>query len=79
MMTKSEVMVTFGKRMEQARLKKGWSIRELARRIGVESSTLSSYELDLHEPRIFYATCIADALEVSLDWLTGRSEVEWLA
>ena len=79
MMDKAIVMESFGKRMEKARMNKGWSIRELSRRIGVESSTLSGYELELHEPRMFNLICIADGLEVSIDWLTGRSEVEWLA
>ena len=77
-MVKAEAIGIFGKRLEAARMEKGWSIRELGRRIGVESSTISSYELETHEPRLFYIVLLADALEVSIDWLTGRSEVSWL-
>jgi transcriptional regulator with XRE-family HTH domain len=76
---KAKVTKTFGQRMTQDRMNKGWTIRDLERKTGIANSMLSSYELDQHEPRLFYLSCIADALEVSMDWLAGRSEVEWLA
>ena len=72
-MPKSKVMKTFGQRMTEARKAKGWTIRDLEERSGVHNANLTAYELDRHEPRLFYLVCIADALEVSLDWLAGRN------
>lgn len=77
-MTKAEVIRTFGQRMAEARMMRGMSILDLEKKTGIHKSSLSEYELDHHEPRIFYAVCIADALEVRLDWLTGRCEEDWL-
>lgn len=67
---------TFGTRIRRRRHKIGLSIADMARKIGVHSTTLTLYELDKHTPSLFMAACIADALDVSLDYLTGRSEKE---
>jgi transcriptional regulator with XRE-family HTH domain len=43
--------------------------KQLAEMCGVSLTTISLYEHDKQDPSLFNATCIADALGVSLDWL----------
>jgi transcriptional regulator with XRE-family HTH domain len=64
----------FGTRMRQARKDKGWTQRRLAQEYGAAQATISLYERGFYEPTLSTATCIARALGVSLDWLTGREE-----
>ena len=64
----------FGTRMRQARQDKGWTQERLAQEYGATQANISLYERGLYEPTLFTATCIACALGVSLDWLTGREE-----
>ena len=78
-LNRSETIETFGQRLMKARKARGLSIRQLSEKTGIGHVTLASYEIEEHEPRLFYLVCIADALEVSIDWLAGRSEVEWCA
>jgi transcriptional regulator with XRE-family HTH domain len=66
--------MTFGERLKEARLAKGWTHTKLAEVSGVHENNISTYERGIYEPRIFTAVCLADALGVSLDWLAGRSE-----
>ena len=65
---------TFGSRLREARLNKSRSRRELAEISGMSENSISLYERGQVEPSLFAATCLADALGVSLDWLAGRSE-----
>lgn len=66
---------TFGQRLRELRLAKGWSQRDLARRSGLDKMLIEYYEDERHEPRIFSALCLADALGTSLDYLiAGRGE-----
>lgn len=76
---RSATMDTFGKRLKKARMEKKMSIRQLSERTGINHVTLFSYEIEEHEPRLFFLVCLADVLDVSIDWLAGRSEVSWLA
>lgn len=63
------------------RLAAGLSQRQLADRCGVEQPHISRYESGRYEPKINTATCLADALNVSLDvfvsaWRNSRATVE---
>lgn len=59
-----------GKRIQQFRLEKGWSITELADRAGVAKSYLSSIERDLNvNPSIQFLEKIAAVLEVDIQSL----------
>lgn len=68
--------MTFGKKVADARKKKGFSQDELAKKVGTISVTIGRYERDEIKPSIDIASKLADALGVSLDYLTGKTEVE---
>lgn len=46
----------------------------LARRAGLNPSTPSHYETGVNTPQLENLIKLADALDVSLDWLCGRGE-----
>lgn len=66
----------FGERLLNTRKKKKISQDELAKRIGAHAPIIGRYERDEVKPSIEMAVKIANALEISLDYLTGISEVE---
>ncbi len=66
----------FGERLTLARKKRKVSQEELAKRLGVHAPILGRYERNEVKPSIEVAANIADALGVSLDYLTGLSELE---
>jgi|SRR5690606_11460717 len=66
----------FGTRLLSTRKKKKISQDELAKTIGVHAPVIGRYERDEVKPSIETATKIAEALEVSLDYLTGLSDLE---
>lgn len=66
----------FGKRMLNARKKRKMSQEELGKAIKVHAPIIGRYERDEVKPSIETATKIAEALEVSLDYLTGLSDME---
>jgi len=66
----------FGERLLSTRKKKKISQDELAKQIGVHAPVIGRYERDEVKPSIETAFKIAEALEVSLDYLTGLSDLE---
>lgn len=64
----------FGERLLQARKDKKVSQDELAKKLGVHGPIIGRYERGEVKPSIDVATKIADALGVSLDYLTGLSD-----
>jgi len=62
-----------GKIITALRDKKGWSQAELADKSGVSRVMVGKYERGEAVPSIDAAKKIADALEVSLDYLAGNS------
>lgn len=66
----------FRERLEQAMERAGTSRAELARRIGVDRSTLSQIlsPESVRLPRADTVAAMAGTLQVSLDWLLGLSE-----
>lgn len=68
--------MTFGERIVLLRRRKGIKTEELAREIGVSRQMLNKYETDRADPKLFTATCIADALGVSLDYLVKGKNYE---
>ncbi|WP_240491665.1 helix-turn-helix domain-containing protein [Flavivirga aquatica] len=69
-------LMLFGTRLLSTRKKKKISQDELAKTIGVHAPVIGRYERDEVKPSIETATKIAEALEVSLDYLTGLSDLE---
>lgn len=60
---------TLGGRIEQARGSKGYSISQLAHRLGVKPVTLRSWEADGSEPRANKLLMLGGLLGVSSRWL----------
>ena len=56
------------------RRKKKLSQNELAKKVGTISVTIGRYERNEIKPSIDIATKIADALDVSLDYLVGNTD-----
>jgi transcriptional regulator with XRE-family HTH domain len=68
--------MSFGKRLLEARKKKGISQEELAEKLNTKGPVIGRYERDEMKPSIEAAAKIADILEVSLDWLVGHTDLE---
>ena len=60
---------TLGGRLSRARDAVGLSAAQLARRIGVPSSTIQAWESDRSQPRANRLSMLAGVLNVSLSWL----------
>lgn len=69
-------LMLFGERLLSTRKKRKISQDELAKQIGVHAPIIGRYEREEVKPSIEMATKIAKALEVSLDYLTGLSDLE---
>lgn len=67
-------MTHFDERLLQARYMACMTRKELAERSGVSSSTIVVYEKGYAAPLLYNAVLLANALEISLDWLAGRTE-----
>jgi transcriptional regulator with XRE-family HTH domain len=65
--------MTFGDRLREARKLRGLTLQELAKKTGISYSSISLYENDGRDPSFFNLFCIAEVLNVSLDWLAGRT------
>ena len=68
--------MTFGKRLNELRKKSGLSQEELARKVGVHTNVLGRYEREEAKPSIDIATKLADSLNISLDYLIGKTNLE---
>ena len=66
----------FPARLKEARVKLGFTQKELAEKAGISAASISSYENETGDkfPPLDVAFRIADTLGVSLDWLTGSTE-----
>lgn len=60
---------TMGGRLSRARDATGLSVAQLARRLGVKSSTIQAWESDRSQPRANRLAMLAGVLNVSLSWL----------
>ena len=65
----------FGDRVMQSRKEKGLSREDLAKKIGTSGPIVGRYERGDMMPSVEIATKIAEALEVSLDFLVGNSSL----
>lgn len=62
------------KRLRQARKRSGLSQSELAVRVKVQPAVISHFETGKRSPSLFTLRLLADALDVSLDYLFGRTD-----
>ena len=67
-------MVDFSQRIRQLRRDKHMTQVQVAQRIGVTASMVSSYETDIRLPSYEVLLRIADMFGVSVDYLLGRQE-----
>ena len=61
--------LTFGQRIADFRGKKGFTQRELAKRVGITPTALNYYEKDKREPNVQTIIKIIDVLEISSEQL----------
>jgi len=68
--------MTLGEHIITLRKKKGISQNELGKAVGTSGDIIGRYERDEVKPSIEVVVKIADTLEVSIDYLVGKSNVE---
>jgi len=68
--------MTFGEHITTLRKRKGLSQGELGKAVGTSGDIIGKYERNEVKPSVEVAAKIADALEVSLDYLVGKTSVE---
>lgn len=62
-----------GKRIRELRIEKGWTGIKMSTKIGVDQSYYSKIEKGKHEIKLEKLYEIADIFNVSLDYLTART------
>lgn len=65
-------MVDFSQRLKQLRLDKHLTQAQVAARVGVTASMVSSYETDIRLPSFEVMVRLADLFGVTVDYLLGR-------
>ena len=68
--------MTFGEHITTLRKRKSISQSELGKAVGTSGDIIGKYERDEVKPSVEVASKISDALEVSLDFLVGKTNVE---
>jgi transcriptional regulator with XRE-family HTH domain len=66
----------FGDRLSELRKKKKLSQENLAKKIGVHAPVIGRYERSEVKPSIEMAAKIAEALNISIDYLVGKTSFE---
>ena len=69
-------MSSFAQRLYTARKNKKMTQKQLADQLGVQQGQISLYETDKDEPPVVVKERIAELLDVSLDFLNGRTPDE---
>lgn len=67
-------MSILGDRIRLARKRKGWTQADLASALGVSEPAVNRYEKGGRQPDVDQLVNIANVLEVSIEYLVGRSE-----
>jgi transcriptional regulator with XRE-family HTH domain len=68
--------MTFGERLTVVRKRKGWNQADVGKKVGINGDAYGRYERNEVRPTIEMAVKIAEALEVSLDYLVGKTDTE---
>lgn len=68
--------MTFGEHTATLRKRKGLSQGDLGKAVGTSGDIIGKYERDEVKPSIEVASKIADALEVGMDFLMGKTTAE---
>jgi transcriptional regulator with XRE-family HTH domain len=67
-------MFNIGKRITELRKEKKWSQGDLAKAIEASRDMIGKYERGENSPSIEMAIKLADALEISVDYLLGKEQ-----
>ncbi|MFH1767145.1 MAG: helix-turn-helix transcriptional regulator [Patescibacteria group bacterium] len=68
--------MSFGKKLLEARKRKGLSQEDIARHLNTKAPVIGRYERDEMKPSIEVASKLADLLDVTLDFLVGNTDYE---
>jgi transcriptional regulator with XRE-family HTH domain len=63
--------MTLGQRIRRLRQERGWSQAQLGLKLGAHQKQISGYERDVHVPSSELLIRIAEAFDVSLDYLVS--------
>ena len=69
-------MLDIGDKIAGLRKAKNWSQEEVAKHLGTKAPVIGRYERDIMTPSIEVIMKIADALNVSIDFLVGKTTLE---
>ena len=67
-------MLNIGNKITELRKKKGWSQGDLAKQVGASREIIGKYERNDNLPSIEMALKIAQAFEITVDFLLGEGE-----
>ena len=67
--------MTIGEHIMLLRKQKGWSQTDLGKAIGTSGDVIGRYEREVITPSIDVIINVADALDVSIDFLVGKSKI----
>lgn len=67
--------MTFGERITLIRKQLKWSQEDLAKKVGTSAPIIGRYKRDEIKPSIEVAAKMAELLNVSLDYLVGKTDV----
>ena len=68
-------LLSFVERLTEVRKDKKMSQDDVGKLVGVHGAVIGRYERDEVKPSIEMATQLAEALEVSLDYLVGSTDI----
>jgi transcriptional regulator with XRE-family HTH domain len=71
----NSLSTVFAKRLKEEREKNRWTQEYFASLLGVSNGTISGYERNYREPDIDTLIKISDLLSISIDYLTGKSDI----
>ena len=66
--------MSLGSKLKQIRISKQMMQKDVYESLGISNNTYSNYENDKREPDFKTLVCIADFLDVSVDYLLGRTD-----
>jgi transcriptional regulator with XRE-family HTH domain len=68
-------MSEYGNRIKELRIEMSWTQQDLAERLQTTKQAVSQYERGVRKPDLDTLTALCDILNVSSDYLLGRSPV----
>lgn len=66
----------FATRLRQEREELGLMQKEMAQKLNIPSNTYNGYETGKRSPNLEVAKQISDALDISVDYLLGRTDIK---